>query len=385
MTSLHLTQSVCNRAIPGDKRYDLRDSFVRGLFLRVEVSGRKTWYLCYRTPSPERRLRNKKLVSAAVVPLEAARRVARDCLAKLFLEGVDPADLLSRRRRAEGLTLGALIEAYEPWVCSHQKSGDVTIRMLRLFTEFMDMPAAALDKAAVERWRTENLGRIRRATINRRVAALQALCAWGVKQGLIEGTPFKLHRLPQTDSRTVTRFLTKDERERLMCELTARENRLGRDYLKPAVILSLNTGIRKGTLLGLKWEDVDFNSRTLTLRAAIMKGGKDAVIPLNKMAYDVLADWRDYSVGAAGFIFPARDGNRRKDTARAFMLVAARARIGNFSWHCLRHDFASQLAMEGVPLHIIQKLLCHGSITMTQRYAHLSPNSLEAAVKLLVH
>ena len=49
----------------------------------------------------------------------------------------------------------------------------------------------------------------------------------------------------------------------------------------------------------------------------------------------------------------------------------------------MRHDFASQLAMKGVPLHIIQRLMCHSSIDMTQRYAHLSPNSLESAVRLL--
>ena len=65
MTLVYLTQALCNAAAPRERRYDLRDSLVRGLFLRVEVSGRKTWYLCYRTPSPERRLRNMKIASAA--------------------------------------------------------------------------------------------------------------------------------------------------------------------------------------------------------------------------------------------------------------------------------------------------------------------------------
>ena len=49
MTLVYLTQALCNAAAPRERRYDLRDSLVRGLFLRVEVSGRKTWYLCYRT------------------------------------------------------------------------------------------------------------------------------------------------------------------------------------------------------------------------------------------------------------------------------------------------------------------------------------------------
>ena len=170
-----------------------------------------------------------------------------------------------------------------------------------------------------------------------------------------------------------------------MAALNDRERQQGKDYLKPAVVLSLNTGIRKGTLLGLKWEDVDFKLRTLSLRAEIMKGGKDAIIPLNKKAYKALADWQKFRGADSGFIFSAPDGSQRNDITRPFMRVVDKAGLKNFTWHCLRHDFASQLAIEGVPLHIIQKLLCHGSIAMTQRYAHLSHNSLEEAVSMLRH
>ena len=61
MVVAHLTQAVCNRLHAEEKRYDVRDTQTRGLFLRVEASGRKTWYISYRTPAPERRLRNKKI------------------------------------------------------------------------------------------------------------------------------------------------------------------------------------------------------------------------------------------------------------------------------------------------------------------------------------
>ena len=211
------------------------------------------------------------------------------------------------------------------------------------------------------------------------------MTSWGVKHGLLDEIPFKAPKLPQTDSRVVARFLTKEERARLMSALDEREKLQGADYLKPAVILSLNTGIRKGTLLGHKWEDVDFKLRSLNLRAEIMKGGKDAVIPLNKIAYKTLVNWQKFTGADTGFIFSAADGGRRNDITRPFMRVLEKAGVKNFTWHCLRHDFASQLAIEGVTLHIIQKLLCHGSIAMTQRYAHLSHNSLEEAVNMLRH
>ena len=107
-------------------------------------------------------------------------------------------------------------------------------------------------------------------------------------------------------------------------------------------------------------------------------------MPLNDAAFSALSEWRAYCGGAdGGYIFPAVDGARRRDTSKAFMRVLDKAGIRNFTWHCLRHDFASQLAMKGVPMHIIQKLMCHGSLAMTQRYAHLSPNSLEEAVRLI--
>ena len=379
MTLVYLTQALCNAAAPRERRYDLRDSLVRGLFL---VSGRKTWYLCYRTPSPERRLRNMKIASAAYAQLAAARRAAKEYLARLYLDNVDPAEA-QEPPREDGPTLRALIDMYEPWVCAHQKSGAVTVRALRLFSEFMEVPASEIDAEAVARWREENVGRLKRATINRRVAALQALLSWGAKEGLCRAA-MKLPKLAQSDSKVVTRFLEEGERARLMAELAAREARSGRDYLRPAVILSLNTGIRKGTLLGLRWGDVDFASRTLRLRAEIMKAGREAVVPLNDAALRALSEWREFrGSDGGGYVFPAENGARRRDTSKAFMRVLDKAGIKNFTWHCLRHDFASQLAMKGVPMHVIQKLMCHGSLAMTQRYAHLSPNSLEEAVRLI--
>lgn len=382
MTLVYLTQALCNAAAPRERRYDLRDSLVRGLFLRVEVSGRKTWYICYRTPSPERRLRNMKIASADYAQLAAARRTAREYFARLYLDNVDPAEPHAAERK-EGPTLRELIDMYEPWVCEHQKSGAVTVRALRLFSEFLDVPAGELDAETVALWREENIGRLKRATINRRVAALQALLSWGAKKGLCCAA-LKLPKLAQSDSKVVARFLTDGERARLMNELAARESRSGRDYLRPAVILSLNTGIRKGTLLGLRWGDVDFASRTLRLRAEIMKAGREAVMPLNDSALAALFEWRAFcGAECVGYVFPAENGARRNDTSKAFMRVLEKAGIKNFTWHCLRHDFASQLAMKGVPMHVIQKLMCHGSMAMTQRYAHLSPNSLEEAVRLI--
>ena len=149
-----------------------------------------------------------------------------------------------------GPTLRALIDMYEPWVCAHQKSGAVTVRALRLFFGIYGGPRPRRLTRRLWRGGARRIwGRLKRATINRRVAALQALLSWGAKEGFCRAA-MKLPKLAQSDSKVVTRFLEDGERARLMAELVAREARSGRDYLRPAVILSLNTGIRKGTLLG---------------------------------------------------------------------------------------------------------------------------------------
>ena len=381
MVVAHLTQAVCNRFRAEEKRYDVRDTQTRGLFLRVEASGRKTWYISYRTPAPERRLRNKKIAPFDIT-LAQARCAAKEFLARLHLEKTDPAAKVDVCKKQGDLTLRALLNLYEPWVMSQRKSGSVTMRMLMLFEDFLDIPCEEITTKVIEKWQIDNYGRLKGATINRRIAALKFLMNWAAKKDLTESVPFKTARVPQMDSKVIIRYLSPSEKERLMSVLEKREEMLGQDYLKTAIVLSLNTGIRKGTLMSLLWEDVNFESRTMFLRAAIMKGGKSAVLPLNDIAFESLRKWRGYTGRYSGFVFPG-DGTKLKDTRKQFEHVLKEAEIENFTWHCLRHDFASQLAMKGVPLHVIQKLMCHASIDMTQRYAHLSPNSLDDAVRLL--
>ena len=380
---VYLTQNICNTAKPRQRRYDLRDSLIRGLFLRVEASGRKTWYLNYRSPYPEKKLKNKKIIPAALANLSLAREQARNMLARLFLHNEDPAAYLCKKTPSQEPTLRELIDKYDPWVCANQKSGAVTIRALKLFKDFLDLPVNTLSSDVLAQWQKMQAGKIKGATVNRRVAALQALFSWSKENGFIKETPFSAAKVPQSDSKIVERFLSPEERTALMQELDKREERHGRDYLKPAVILSLNTGIRKGTLLGLKWEDVDFSLNLIYLRKEIMKGGKCAVVPINEAATLELKSWRKFTGACGGYIFADDLGGKRADTAHAFKRLIDRAGIKNFTWHCLRHDFASQLAIAGVPLHIIQRLLCHSSIAMTERYAHLSQKSLEDAVRAL--
>ena len=250
-----------------------------------------------------------------------------------------------------------------------------------------------------EKWRTSRLeAGTKAATVNRILSTLRSALNWGVKSGLIESNPLqRLGKLKESDSKSIIRYLSDDERERLESTLEEREKRLQRkdggkrrgefwDYLRPAVLLSLNTGIRRNTLFSLVWGDVDFASQSLALRGEISKSGKTARIPLNNDAFGVLSSWREQSEmnGDDDLIFPSpKTGEKLENARRAWEGVLREAGIENFRWHDMRHDFASQLVMRGVDLTVVCELLNHSNLKLTMRYAHLAPKQKLDAVQAL--
>jgi integrase len=302
---------------------------------------------------------------------------------------------------------------YIPWVLENRKSGAETARILRTgFVKLSPAEVAKLTPLNIEMWRSDCLSRnCKAATINRMLTALKAMLNWAVEMQLIESNPLgKVKRLAETDSEQKVRYLTDDERQRLYDALEAREKRICEarrnhiewqeerdyelspalsknfvDYLRPMVLLSLNTGIRRGSVFGLRWGDIDFQSKTLTLRGDNVKSGKVTRVPLNRVAFAVLTAWREQSLKTsdADLVFPSTDGKEFDNVRKSWSGVLKAAGIKNFRWHDMRHDFASQLVMRGVSLMQVSKLLGHADISMTMRYAHLTPEAGQAAVETL--
>jgi integrase len=216
--------------------------------------------------------------------------------------------------------------------------------------------------------------------------------------------------LPERDSRKIIRYLTKDEHSRLMAALDEREQEMRQerenhnkwleerdlpmqplyqhftDHLKPLVLLSLSTGVRRGTLFGLEWRDVNFPERILTLREEIEKSDKTRYMHLNDTAYDTLSKWKEQSekTTSNALIFPSpKNGGQMDNCKNSWKALLKRAEIENFRWHDMRHDFASQLVMKGVDLNTVRDLMGHADLKMTLRYAHLAPENKLQAVKIL--
>ena len=402
-----LTQTVVQNAKPGKKLYLIRDSLVNGFVMSVSYGGKKTFYVDYKRPNGKRA--SYKIGGADRYSITDAREMARQFLASVE-RGEDPT------APEKKLTFGGFLkDIYESWVVENRKSGDSTVYILKSNFGFLsDTPLDEITIAQIEQWRSKRKkDGLKAASINRRITALKAAVNWAKKRRIIQANPIiELERFSEDDSVSKIRYLTKEERGRLMSALDVREEEIRRgrdshnewreargmeavsklkegdfaDHLKPIVLLSLSTGIRRNAVLSLEWRDVNFGDKTIMVRAATSKSGKQYYAPMNKIAFDTLTHWYSQSKHISPFnlVFPSPQTGKKMDDCRTSWenLVKA-AGIEDFRWHDMRHDFASQLAMKGVDLNTVRELMGHADLKMTLRYAHLTPEKKMKAVEML--
>jgi integrase len=204
------------------------------------------------------------------------------------------------------------------------------------------------------------------ATVNRYLAVLSHLFTMAIKEwGWIEDNPLRKVTKPK-ESRGRVRFLSDDERARLLVECKKSEG----PYLYIAVVLALSTGGRRMEILGLSWNDVDFNRGIITLHET--KNGDRRVLPLAGHAFELMKEHNKVRHVTSSLVFPGKNINNPVDLRTPFETVLKRAEITDFRWHDLRHSCASYLAMNGASLAEIAEILGHKTLQMVKRYAHLS-------------
>jgi integrase len=360
---------MIQKAEPKPARYTFYDE-TPGLMLRVEPSGSKIYYIDY---TKDGKRSSKKLGSAEILTPAQAREATKEFLSRVTLGE----DVVKKKTCP---TLGEYLEEhYFPWVLAGHKSGAATIARIKFSFGFLwDTPIKGISIVEIEKWRVEALKTHKAASINRELTAFRAALNWGFKRGLYDTHPLaRLERLQERDSQPKVRFLTPDERERLMAALESCE-----EYFRKMVIISLNTGIRRGALFSLLWSDVDLDKRILTLRGEDAKSGKQNYVPINKAAFSALKAWRGASRG--DLVFPSpKTGNKLDNCRHSWVSLMKAANIKDFRWHDMRHDFASQLVMKGIDLNTVRELMGHADLKMTLRYAHLAPEMKAKAVAAL--
>jgi integrase len=395
--------SLVKQLRPADKPFEVRDTRVKGFLLRVQPSGVMTYYAEYR--------RGKRITlgRSEVLAPDKARERARNILAGAQF-GEDP---MEEKRAAKAHTLRSFIEdEYAPWAEANIRTAAATVARLKAsFAEHLDKKLGDLTPWIVEKWRAGRLkDGAKPATVNRDLDDLKSSLTKAAAWDLIEVNPIAGVRRSKTDGSRSARFLSADEEARLRRALDDREERIRRervsanawrdkrlyellpdlrsavfaDHLKPLVLLSLHTGMRRGELFALTWPSVDLQAGRITVHGATAKSGRTRHLPLNSEALDVLRGWHDHSAHKAGLVFPGKNGAAFNNVRRSWEGVLAAAKIGRFRWHDLRHTFASKLVMASVDLNTVRELLGHSDYKMTQRYAHLAPEHKAAAVAKLV-
>ncbi len=200
------------------------------------------------------------------------------------------------------------------------------------------------------------------STANRYLALIRAMLRRAVNEWeWIDKAPF-LKQYSEPKRRI--RWLEPEQVHVLLKELPT--------HLVDMVQFSLATGLRRANVVGLQWSQVDMQRGIAWIYADQAKAGRDIRVTLNALALEVLQRRKGLH---PQFVFTYKGKPVRQVNNHAWQKALKRAGIENFRWHDLRHTWASWLAQDGTPLHVLQEMGSWQSTEMVQRYAHISPAS----------
>ncbi|MEX3839858.1 tyrosine-type recombinase/integrase [Paraburkholderia sp. BR10882] len=407
-----ITRDFVRDLIPTGEPQEYADDILTGFSVRVTARGKRSY--CMRYKAPDGTFPRKTIGSYPAMSPSDAREAARKLLDTSPQKNDTPATIIEKKqraadtiRRAHGVpTLRAFLDTdYTAYLEANSISTANAALVKSSFPEFLDRALDEFTPWLLEGWkaRAAKTG-IKLKTIANKLHALQGLLRVATDAELIADNPArKVKRNGKAD--VVVRYLSTDERERLYAAMEAREeaNRDARqrtiahrrmrrlkpppslrhvrytDYLQPLVVTALNSGMRKGELLALQWDDIDLEMRTIHVRRDVAKSDKRRDIPVSDELLACLKVWK--ALAHRVFVFANMEtGEPLTDFGNAWDALLEAAQIERYRFHDCRHTFASQLVAAGVDLYRVKTLLGHSSYAMVERYAHLAPDHLHAAV-----
>ena len=370
-------QSVARQECPsGKKKIIFSDSKTKGLILEVRQSQGRTFYVRYRDEYGDQK--SVRIGDATVIELSAARQKAIEILSAAALGG-DPQAEKAARKNVPHLD-EFFIERYLPHVKGYKRSwkSDESIYRNHIAPVFGRCRMDAITRSEVSEFHhgIRALG-YAPGTANRVLVLLGFMFNLARKWRLVLLTEsptddVELFRLNNERQR----FLAPEEVEALFDELKRSPNK----QLLPIVNLLLLTGARKREVLDAEWQDFDFTQRMWVIPKT--KSGRSRKVPLSDTAISLVQGLP--SRKKSNFLFPNPDTGRPFRTIfYAWDTARKRAEMADLRMHDLRHSFASFLVNSGRTLYEVQRLLGHANIKTTQRYAHLSDETLSNAVNVV--
>ena len=294
------------------------------------------------------------------------RKLAEKLYAKVLTDIVE--GRYFETAKAKTIQFQAMTDKY---LKEHAHSRDtLTVNTLMMF--FSGYMIAQITTKAIAEYRNMRLKTVKPATVYQELALLRRMFNVAIKEWeWFKDNPVSRLSFSVGNRNARVRWLTMEEDKLLL------EKATNPAWLRSLLTVALHTGMRRGEILDLRWQNVDLLKRLI--RIVKSKNGEMRSIPMSNTLVNLFKEMnvRDIS----GRVFPISKSSVR----HAFDKVVEKVNLKDFRFHDLRHSFATRLVQNGVDLYKVKELLGHKTITMTMRYAHHYPESLRSSVEVLDH
>jgi integrase len=354
-----LTDVSVRKTAPTNKRREIMDGQVRGLFLLVQPTGAKSFAVRY---SRAGRVMKVTLGPYPALSLVEARRRALGIAASVA-NGADPAEEKKAARKAAARvpeTVKTVWTIADEFLKRHTSEHNgarwatETQRILdrNILPAIGDKPAVEIDKAAINDM-IDTITARGPIAANRTLAVTKKLFRWSLSRGYVDRDPCAGIAKPGAEQRR-DRILSSDELSRVWRAAEGMAYPFG-----AAVQLLILTGARREEIGAMKWAEVDLAARDWTLPAARAKNGVEHVIPLSDAAIEILKSFP--RIGRSGFVFTVTGRTPISGWSRAKEQLDKASGVAGWTIHDLRRTVATGLAGLGVAMPVVEKILNHVS------------------------
>jgi integrase len=290
--------------------------------------------------------------------------------ARLMEVQADRAELEPDRKVLETLTLGDLVKRYRDEITPNKRSSEVETIVLNAFLRhsICKRPLSIVSTVDFAKYRDERLKDITAKSLKRNLSAINnmfqvAKDEWGIP---IKENPLDKLKLKTNDNKRERR-LQEGEYEKLVKAAQTRKNPL----IEKVIIFAIETAMRRGEILNLKWDQVDLQRRSATILES--KNGHSRTIPLSTKVLEVL---RSLDLDS-NYVFPVSRDSLRMAWGRLLQV----AEITDLRFHDLRHEAVSRLFEKGLSIPEVSSVSGHRNVAMLSRYSHASFNITQSKMK----
>ena len=336
------------------------------IYQRKTKNGKIRWYLDYRDGNGDR--------TQKVAPLATSKEEAVVALRNELQKTFDGKHSVERKKRKIKLKEFAdmFIENYSKVNKRSWKDDEERLKWVNDL--FGDVNLNEISPIHIEKLKSQKLKEgVTKTTVNHYLKTLRRMFNVAITWGYADKNPVKGIKFYSEKDAKRDRVLTEKEEDRLL--------EAASDGLRPILIVALNTGMRKGEILRLMWQDVDLENRIILVRE--IKSGKPRTLPINSRLLDELMRLKERNLNSECLFTNSKTGEQLKSVRRRFDDALQAAKIENFRFHDLRRTFGSRLALAGVDLNRIKELLGHASIKTTEIYLHAELKDIREAVEVL--